>query len=339
MAAMDIAIDIGTSYTSIFLLGSGIVLREPSAIAYYTSGSNSKRVCAVGKEALRMVGKTPNAKAKVVSPVKNGIVVDPDACSAMLTEFINKIMPESYILRPKIRAIVGVPIGVTVEDRRNYEDCVLNAGVKNVDLVDSIMLAAIGADLPVSQSFGGVIVSMGGGCTQFAVISLCAIKQARAMVVGGQLMDSAISDAMFGRNNIRLNLSTARKAKEAIATLYPNDTAKIRVGGIDLTTNRIRECEIKGEHIYCAIKRYYDQMSIFINDEIKKLSPAIATEINDKGVNLVGGCATIPGAKAKFKNDLNLDVFINKDAEYATILGGGRLLSDEALCERILALS
>ena len=167
MARMDIALDLGTSYTSIFVSGEGIVLHEPSVIAYFDDGGR-RRTRAVGNEAYYMMGRAPE-KTKIVCPVIDGAIKDSDACSDMLGEFISKILPESYVIKPKIRCIVGVPMGITVEDRELYENVLMSVGIDNIVMVNSIMLAAIGSDMPVSLSFGGILASIGGGMTEIEI--------------------------------------------------------------------------------------------------------------------------------------------------------------------------
>ena len=169
MAKMDIAIDLGTAYTSIFVSGYGIVLHEPSVIAVFDNGGKNV-VRAVGDEAYAMIGKAPD-KTKIVYPVVDGVIKDADACKVMLSEFIKRILPESYIIKPKIRAVVGVPTGITVEERRMYDDILVSAGVDIVYMINSVMLAAIGVELPIDSDYGGFIVSIGAGVTEIGVMS------------------------------------------------------------------------------------------------------------------------------------------------------------------------
>ncbi|MDE7464736.1 MAG: rod shape-determining protein, partial [Clostridiales bacterium] len=205
MARMDIAIDLGTSYTSIFVSGNGIVLHEPSVIAYYDTPKRVTR--AVGTEAYLMRGKAPE-KTKIVSPIVDGAIKDADACAAMLGEFIKKILPQSYVLKPKVHALVGVPTGITVDERKMYEEVLMRAGIDDIAMVNSIMLSGLGVELPVASSFGGFIASIGGGVTEIAVLSLCGIVTGCSINIGGDMIDRTIIDSIHGLYKIKVDNST-----------------------------------------------------------------------------------------------------------------------------------
>lgn len=330
---MEIAIDLGTSYTSIFVSGNGIVLHEPSVIAYY---DNSKRTTrAVGNEAYQMRGKAPE-KTKIVSPIVDGIIKDPDACAAMMDAFIKKIMPQSYIIKPKIHAVVGVPMGITVEERKTYEEVLMRAGVDEISMVNSIMLAAIGIELPVASAYGGFIVSIGGGVTEISALSLCGIINGCSINIGGDMMDRALSDVMRGYYMLKIDPVTVRKVKEQTASLVVNDCMTATVCGIDMETNSVRKTEIAAEKVNGAVGIYYKNIIDAIESAINTCSPALASDIQDSGIYVVGGGAKIPGLAAVASEALDLRVRIPQDSEYAVVLGGGKLLSDRELLDDIL---
>lgn len=330
---MDIAIDLGTSYTSIFVSGNGIVLHEPSVIAYYDTSKRTTR--AVGSAAYLMRGKAPD-KTKIVSPIVDGAIKDPDACAAMLGEFVKKVMPQSYILKPRVHAIVGVPTGITVDERKMYEEVLMRAGVDEISMVNSIMLAGIGVELPVASSYGGFIASIGGGVTEIAVLSLCGIVTGCSINIGGDMIDRTMSDSMRGLYRLKIDPVTVRKVKERIASLIRNDCAATTVCGIDIETKTVRRAEVTADKLYGAVSVYYKNIIDTIESVINSCSPAVAAEIQDSGIHIVGGGAKIPGLAALVSDELGIRVHIPQDSEYAAVLGGGKLLSDRDLLDDIL---
>lgn len=328
---MDIAIDLGTSFTSIYLSGSGVVLREPSTIAFTESGSNRKP-CAIGYRAVEMLGKSP-VGTKVVNPIRGGIIVDSEACTQMLAAFINKLMPESYIIRPKVNAILGVPTGISVEERKVYEDMAIGAGINDIKMISNIVLAAIGVDLPVRESYGGFITSIGGGATEIGVVSLGSVVTGCALNVGGDMMDGAITDSLVGERNIIVARNTVRKIKEEIGTLLTNDEAKMKVSAMDIKSRVISEYEIDCKLIFTAVMPYYEKIITAIASVMDNCKPAIAEEIHKNGLTLVGGASKIRGLKKMIDFAFRINTTVAADCEYATVLGGGKLLSDPELLE------
>lgn len=334
MAKMDIAIDLGTSFTSIFVAGNGVVLREPSAIAYFTGG-NKQHLRAVGYDAYDMIGKAPE-KTKVVCPIADGIIKDPDAAAAMLGEFIKLILPQSYIKKPRIRAIIGVPTGITVEERKMYEDVVMRAAVDEVVMVNSIMLSAIGIDLPIDATYGGFIASIGGGLTEIAVISLCGIVKGCSINIGGDMIDRTLIDSIHGIYSLKLDLNTVRDIKDKIASLIRNDRASVKVAGIDTSTKNIKEDVIAADRLYGAIYVYYANIMDAIESVINSCSPSVVGEIRKNGIHIVGGGAKIPGLERVMSDRLGISVHVAQDPQYATVVGAGKLISDPYLIEDII---
>ncbi len=335
MARMDIALDLGTSYTSIFVSGEGIVLHEPSVIAYFDDGGR-RRTRAVGNEAYYMMGRAPE-KTKIVCPVIDGAIKDPDACSDMLGEFINKILPESYVIKPKIRCIVGVPMGITVEDRELYENVLMSVGIDNIVMVNSIMLAAIGSDMPVSLSFGGILASIGGGMTEIAVLSLGGIVTGCGINIGGDMIDRALMDRVSGIYRLNAGRSVIRGVKEKICSLIRNDCATASISGIDIETKNIRTQAVSADMLYSVVFDYYKNIIDSIESVINSGTPTAAAEIQKSGIVVVGGGAQMPGLDKVMSRLLKLNITIPHDAAYATVLGGGRALSDPELLDDILS--
>lgn len=335
MAKMEIALDLGTAYTSIFVAGNGIVLHEPSVIAYFEDGSK-RRTRAVGTEAYNMMGRAPE-KTKTVCPIVDGVIKDTEACADMLAEFINRILPQSYILKPRISCIVGVPTGITVEGREAYEQVIKSAGVEDVEMVNSIMLEAIGVDMPVQSNFGGIVVSIGAGSTEIAVLSLSGIVRGWSLTIGGDMIDRALMDAISGIYELNIGRAMARTVKEKICSLIRNDCATMNISGIDIQTKNIRTQAVSADTLYNAVFDYYKNITEAVSSVINTCSPSIAAEIQRYGIVLVGGGAKMPGLAAMMRNMLKLNVRVPGEAPHANVLGGGRLLSDRDLLEDILS--
>ncbi|MDE6029450.1 MAG: rod shape-determining protein [Clostridiales bacterium] len=335
MAKMEIALDLGTSFTSIFLLNYGIVLHEPSVIAYFDDGGK-KRMRAVGSEAYYMMGRAPE-KTKIVCPIMDGAIKDSDACADMLSEFISRILPESYVLKPKIRCIVGVPMGVTVADREMYEGVLMRAGIDEITMVNSVMLAAIGTDMPISSNFGGLITTIGGGATEIAILSLCGIVSGYGINIGGDMIDRALMDMVSGKYRINVGRNVIRGVKDKVCSLIRNDCATTVVSGIDVETKNIRTQALSSDELYGVVFDYYKNISDAIESVINAGTPTAAAEIQRAGITVVGGGAKMPGLKPMLNKLLKLKINVPFEAEYATVLGGGKLLSNHDLLYDIIS--
>lgn len=332
---MDIALDLGTSFTSIFVSGYGIVLHEPSVIAYFDDGGK-RRLRAVGAEAYSMMGRAPE-KTKIVCPIIDGMIKDADACAEMLGVFVSRILPESYVIKPSIRCIVGVPLGISVAEREMYERVLRSAGIGNITMVSSIMLAAIGADMNISSGFGGIIASIGGGSTEIAILSLSGIVTGCVMNIGGEMIDSALMDRVSGIYKINVGRAAIRGIKEKVCSLIRNDCANTTVSGIDVETKYIRSQTIGADRLYTVVMDYYKNIVEAIEGVINAGTPTVAAEIQKNGIVLAGGGAKMLGLKTLAKRILRLNVAIPQEAELVTVLGGGKLLSDAELLDEIVA--
>lgn len=334
MAKMDIALELGTSFTSIYVSGNGIVLHEPSVIAYYDGGTR-RSMRAVGEAAYRMIGKAPD-KTKTVCPIMDGVIKDQDAATTMLAEFVKRILPDSYIVKPKIRAVLGVPTGLTVDERKMYEEVLRGAGIDEVTMVNSIMLAAIGCELPLQSEYGGFIVSIGGGVTEIAALSLCGIITGCSINIGGDMIDRTLIDSISGIYRLKTDRATARSVKEKIASLIRNDRATVVISGIDQETKTIRAEEVSADKLYDVVSVYYNNIIDAVESVINSCSPAVAGEIRKNGIYVVGGGANITGLAELMTKKLGVNIKIPRDPHYATVTGAGMLLSDPYLLEDIL---
>ncbi|MBQ7227573.1 MAG: rod shape-determining protein [Clostridia bacterium] len=329
----ELAIVIGTSNTSIYLPGNGIVLHEPTMVAY-NGDSKLGKVRAVGKTASFMSGRiTENTTLSY--PVTGGFISDPDACRDMLTEFLKKLF-RPRLFAPKFKAIVGVPIGLTIEERRFYDDVFSKSGINEIIAIENIVLSAIGIDLPVHSHKVNLIVNVGGGITEIAAISSSGIIKGCNLSIGGNLMDKAFRDYLLGKYNLKLGMSSIAKAKEEIGSLYANDTASMWVNGMDLNVHAPSGLNVKATDFMDALMPYYLRIADGIDSVIKSLSIESGADLTSGGVHIVGGGSKIPGLAKLLAERLNMLVTVHPDAEYANVFGGGKLLSNPVLLNEIL---
>lgn len=334
MASMEIAIEIGTSYTSIYLSGQGIVLREPTIVAFL-GDPKQKRVRAVGNQAMEMLGKTPD-KTTLVTPVVDGIIVNPEACVIMLREYIKKLLPESYLFFPKIKALLGVPTGLTLEERKMYGDVCDAAHIADVTMIENIILSGIGIELPVAAANGGLIVNIGGGATEIAALSLCGVISGCGVTIGGNMMDKALIDHLAGKLNIKVGLKTARQLKHTIGSLFESDTSQMDIEGIDIRTKAPSRETVYATDIREALYPYYMRICDAVENIINMCPPEIAGDIYKTGIYAVGGGSQVTGLADVMTERLKLPVFVPQDPSYAAILGAGKLLANSELLKEIL---
>ncbi len=329
---MDIAIKIGSSFTSIFLSGGGVVLREPTVIAFNGSPSEAN-IRAIGYEAQAMVGKAVD-KIVIISPIKNGIITDDYSLSLLLSKFIAKLYPDSYIFKPRIRAVMAVPLGLDPEKRSVYENVALSSGITQVTLVPSILMSGVGIDLPISSERGGIIVNIGGGLTEIAVFALSEIISGYSVSIGGNMLDRAICDSLLGKYNLKIGLTTARRLREEVGSLYKNDTASMTVSGIDIRTKIPSKITVRSIDLYEILLPYYMKIAEAVENVIKACPPEIAGELLN-GISVTGGASQIPGLSEAMYQRLKLKMNMAEKPELAAVIGGGKLLSDRELLREI----
>lgn len=332
----ELAIVIGTANTMIYMPNNGIVLCEPSKVAYTGDPKNGK-VRYVGNEAAAMVGKTPE-KTTLVFPVTDGIISDPDACRDMITAFLQKLI-KPKLFGPRINAVVAVPTGLTIEERRIYDDVLSRAGIHDVTMIEKVLLSAIGADLPVHSDKVSLVANIGAGVTSIAAISSSGIVNGCSINMGGLMMDRALKDFILGKYNFKIGMSEAEKIKCGIGSLYSNDNRTVHARGTDLTARAPASFAIKSTDIMEAIMPYYLRIADAIESIIKVLRPETAADIYTNGLHLTGGASKIPGLEKMFSDRLRIPVTVHPDSEYSAALGGGKLLSDTVLLNEIISQS
>lgn len=330
--AINIAIEIGSSYTTIFVENNNVVLREPSIVAFLDDAR--KTVRAVGKQAIVLKGKTTE-KVNFVTPIEEGYITDPDSASVMLAEFLKKIFPaKGKFLSKSIKAILSTPASLTVEERKTYEDVCLKAGISKVEMVDKVILSSVGASMPVSDG-GAIVVSIGGGSTEIALVSMHSVIAGCAVNIGGNMMDQAIVDYVIGKYGIKISRATAQKLKEEVGSLKPNCLLSYEVKGLDTESLIPSAITLCSYDVYEAICPYYKRIAEGIMSIVNECPPALCESLHDRGVFVVGGGAKIHGLEKLLKDETNLNVKVCQDPEYSAIIGGGKLINNKELLNQI----
>ena len=293
MFSNDLAIDLGTANTCVYVKGQGIVLREPSVVAVKKDARGNTVVLAVGADAKRMLGKTPG-NIKAIRPMKDGVIADFEVTEAMLRHFITKVHNSRHLVRPRI--MVCVPTGITQVEKRAVKESAQSAGAREVYLIEEPMAAAIGADLPIQEPTSNMVVDIGGGTTEVAVISLAGIVYARSVRVGGDKMDEAIMTHVKRKYNMLIGEASAEEIKIKIASAYPMDPEQqIEVKGRDLVTGIPQNIIITSEEVRKAISEQVESIVQAVRIALEQTPPELAADIVDRGIVLTGGGGALKG--------------------------------------------
>ena len=331
----DLAIDLGTANTLVYVKGKGVVLSEPSVVAVrndYISGT--KRVLSVGVEAKKMLGRTPGSIV-AIRPMKDGVIADFEITEAMLRYFITKIHNRRKLVRPRI--IICVPSGVTQVEKRAVRETAESAGAREVYLIEEPMAAAIGAGLPVSEATGNMVVDIGGGTTEVAVISLSGIVYSQSVRVAGDKMDDAIIQYIKRKYNLLIGERTAELIKINIGTAYPSKEIKtMEVKGRDLVAGIPKILEIDNEEIRSAISETINTIIEAVRIALERTPPELAADIVDKGIVLIGGGALLKDLDILLQEETGLPVTITEDPLSAVVLGAGKALDEISFLKDIM---
>jgi rod shape-determining protein MreB len=323
----DIGIDLGTANCLVFVKDKGIVLQEPSVVAIT---ENTKEVLAVGSDAKKMLGRTPG-NIRAVRPMKDGVIADFEITEHMLRYFIQKAMthvPWRQRLLPP-RVLVAVPSGITEVENRAVKDSAKRAGAGEVVLVEEPMAAAIGVGLPVSEPSGSMIVDIGGGTTEVAVISLSGIVWARSVRVGGDELDAAICQHMKRVYNLMIGERTSEKIKMDIGSAYPtNDDASMEVKGRDLVSGLPKTIRITAGEIRMALQEPITSIIEAVRTTLERCPPELAADLIDRGIMLAGGGALLTGLDRLIVEETGLPVFVSEDPLKAVAKGTGIMLQE-----------
>jgi len=319
----DIGIDLGTANTLVYVKDRGIVLREPSVVAIQ-QGSN--RVLAVGEEAKRMLGRTPG-NIVAIRPMKAGVIADFEVTEAMLRYFIRKAHNRKWVVRPRI--IISVPSGITEVEKRAVKDSATHAGAREVYLIEEPMAAAIGVGLPVQEPAGNMIVDMGGGTTEVAIISLAGIVLSRSVRVGGDEMDEAIVQYLKRVYNLMIGERTAEEIKIQIGSAYPlNEEVSMEVKGRDLVAGLPKTLTITSEEIREALQEPVSAIIEAIRITLERCPPELSSDLVDRGLVLAGGTSQLRGMDKLIAEQTGLPVHVAEDPVSAVAEGTGVVLHE-----------
>lgn len=329
----DIGIDLGTANTLVHVRDRGIVISEPSVVAME---AKTKRVLAVGAEAKRMVGRTP-ASIIAVRPLRDGVISDFDVTQQMIAYFVRKVHDRIGMV-PRPRMLIGIPSGVTEVEKRAVRDAAMNAGARWAGLIEEPMAAAIGAGLPINEPTGSMIVDIGGGTTEVAVISLGGIVISRSIRIGGDEMDTDIVAYARREYNLFLGERSAEDIKISIGSASPGewDTQRVTLRGRDLLTGLPRSVEVGGEQIREAIEPSVALIVETIKDTIEETPPELIADIMDQGIVLAGGGALLQGLDHRVAEATQMPVHVANDPLTCVVRGTGVVLEELDIMEEVL---
>jgi rod shape-determining protein MreB len=328
----DVAIDLGTANTCVFARGRGIVLNEPSIVAFNVAKGSIE---AVGTEAHEMLGRTP-ANIKPIRPMKDGVIADFDAAEKMLMHFVKKVTGNKPLRRPRL--VIGVPPEITQVERRAVKDSGFRVKASEVYLVDEPMAAAIGSGLPITEAAGNMVVDIGGGTTDIAVISLAGTVYGRSLRVAGNALDDAIIQYMRKAYNLLIGERTAEQIKCEIGSAAPLDTKlMMEVKGRHLLEGVPRTVTIADTEIREAIAEPLKLMVQAVRDALEKVPPELSADIYDRGVVLTGGGALLRNLDRRIADETGLPVLIAENPLTSVVLGAGKILSDIDLLRKVAA--
>lgn len=324
MFSNDLAIDLGTANICVYVKGQGIVLREPSVVAIKRDSRGANKVLAVGTEAKRMLGRTPG-NIVAIRPIKDGVIADFEITEAMLRHFISVVHNSRRLVRPRI--IICVPTGITQVEKRAVKESAQSAGAREVYIIEEPMAAAIGANLPIQEPTSNMVVDIGGGTTEVAVISLSGVVYSRSVRVGGDKMDEAIMTHVKRKYNMLIGESTAEEIKIRIASAYPLDPEEeMEVKGRDLVTGIPQNITITSEEVRKAISEQVDSIVQAVRVALEQTPPELAADIVDRGIVLTGGGALLKGLDQLLREETSLPITVVEDPLSTVVLGSGRAL-------------
>jgi len=325
----DLAIDLGTANTLGYVKGKGIVLNEPSVVAVKKGDHGGTRVLAVGKEAKLMLGRTPG-NIVAIRPMKDGVIADFEISEAMLRYFIRKVHQRSRLVRPRI--IIGVPSGITPVEKRAVRESAESAGGREVFFIEEPMAAAIGAGLPVTEPRGNMVVDIGGGTTEVAVISLGGIVHSISVRVAGDKMDEAIVEYVKRKYRLLIGYATAETIKTTIGNAYPDDQVQsVEVKGRDLATGTPKILAVDSDEVREAISEQLNTIVGTVHAALEQMPPELAADLVDSGIVLAGGGALLKNMDILLRSETRLPITIAEDPLSAVAVGAGKALSNLAI--------
>jgi len=331
----DLAIDLGTANTLIYTKSGGIVLNEPSMVAVRKGDQRVSKVLAVGKEAKEMLGRTPSDIA-VIRPMADGVIADFDSTEIMLKYFIRKVRKRRSLVRPRI--IISVPSGVTPVEKRAVRESAESAGAREVFLIEEPMAAAIGADLPITEPTSNVVLDIGAGTTEVAVISMAGTVYSRSVRVGGDKMDESILQYLKRKYNLLIGVQTAESIKITIGKAHQTEeTEALEVKGRDLVTGIPKTLTIDSEEVRKAISEQVGTIVQTVRIALEQIPPELSADVVDNGIFLTGGGALLRDLDVLLREETRLPITITDDPLTTVVLGAGKALNNLSLFREIMA--
>ena len=330
----DMGIDLGTANTLVFVKNKGIVLNEPSIVAI---DKDNKRILAVGTEAKKMVGRTPG-NIVAIRPLKDGVIADFDTTERMLRYFIQKVHKNMAIARPRI--VICVPSGITAVEKKAVVEATEQAGARAAYIIEEPLAAAIGSNLPIDEPTGSMVVDIGGGTSEVAVISLGGIVAYQSLRIGGDEMDEAIIYYLKKENNLLVGESTAEKMKMEIGSAFPlENEEKMEVNGRDLVTGLPKTIIITSQQVRAALEKTLSDIINALVEVLDETPPELASDIMKRGILLSGGGALLKGLTERISRETHCPVYLAPDPLAAVALGAGKCIEDFSSLKRYLRYS
>ena len=325
------AMDLGTANTLIYLKGEGVVLNEPSVVAI--DNSNGK-VIAVGRDAKEYIGRTP-PNISAIRPLKDGVIADFDVTKAMIKYFLMVVRKERKISKPKM--VVGVPSGITQVEKKAVVDACFQVGIRDVFLIEEPMAAAIGAELPIELPKGNMVVDIGGGTTEVAIISLSATAYSESLRVAGDEIDESIVRYLQKKHQIAIGVIAAEKIKMAAASIYPMDFRNIplNIVGKDMLTGIPKSLKLTEEEVREAIEEPVSAIVDAVRRALEKLPPEFVSDLNETGMILTGGGALLKGLDQRIEAETGIRVKVNDDPLLSVVMGAGQALEEMGRYKRV----
>lgn len=330
----DLAIDLGTANTLVYVKGKGIVSNEPSVVAVYRDPRGNQKILSIGEPAKEMLGRTPG-NIVPIRPMKDGVIADFEVTEQMLRYFIFKAHNRRTFVRPRV--VICVPSGITPVERRAVKESAESAGASEVYLIDEPMAAAIGAGLPIAEASGNMIVDIGGGTTEVAVISMGGIVTSNSIRVGGDKMDDSIIQYVKRRYNLFIGERTAEQVKITLGNAFPSDEDgdTMEVKGRDVVSGIPKVLELTAGEVKEAMTEPLNSIVEVVRITLEKTPPELASDIVDKGIVLTGGGALLKNIDVLLRNAINLPITIIEDPLSTVVLGSGKLLDDRDLLREV----
>jgi len=328
----DMAVDLGTANTLVYVRGRGVVLNEPSVVAL---NRDTGAMVAVGTEAKRMIGRTP-ANIVAIRPLKDGVIADFETTERMLRYFIQKVHSRRYLAKPRL--VVCVPSGITGVERRAVKDAGYQAGARQVHIIEEPMAAAIGAGLPVAEPTGNMIVDIGGGTTEVAVISLGGIVTSQSIRTGGDEMDQAVIAYVKKEYSLLLGERTAEEIKVLIGSAFPSaDEPQAEIRGRDLISGLPKTIIVTAEEIRKAIEEPVNAIVDAVTTTLDTCPPELSGDVMDRGIMLAGGGALLHGLDERLRHETGMPVHIADNPLHSVVLGSGRCVEDFEGLQQVLS--